>query len=125
MAALAAVARGEDRLSPRTPDADHPLDRRRGEVGPVRQHDHRGLDLRSERRQAAAERRTRAVLPLRTADDARVGLDLVRADHDDHLPDGGAPHPFQDLREEESLLRRSEPRRRPGGQDDRRDRGFS
>jgi len=81
VAALAAVARGDDRLAVLPPRRDYALDRLGRKVGTVREDDHRGLSI--QRGQAAAERGARASLTLRAADDARVGLDVIRAE-DDH-----------------------------------------
>jgi len=53
MAALAAVARGDDRLAPLVPRRDHALDRLGREVGTVGEHDHGGFGV--ERGEAAAE----------------------------------------------------------------------
>jgi hypothetical protein len=119
VAALAAVARGDDRLAPLAPGREHALDRRGCEAGPVGEHDHGGL--RVERGQAAAERGSRSSLPFRTADDARVRLDVVRAQDDHDLVDGGAPEPLEDLWQEEALLGRAEPRGRARSEDDAAD----
>ena len=119
MAALAAVARGDDRLAALTPRGDHALDRLRREVGAVREHDDGGLGV--ERGQATAERRPRPSLPVGTADDARVGVDLVRPEDDDDLVYGGAAESLQNLRKEEPLLRRAEPGSRARREDDARD----
>ena len=116
MAALAAVARGDDRLALLAPRRDHALDRLGREVGPVGEHDHGGL--RVERGQAAAKGGARASLPVRAADDARVGLDVVRAEDDHDLGYGGTPEPLQDLGQEELLLRRAEAACRACSQDD-------
>ena len=115
MAALAAVARRDDGVAARAPLANHPLDSLWREVRPVREDDDSGLRFRRQRREAAAQRRAGPLRPFGTADDARVGLDVVRAEHDHDVVDGGAMHPLEHLREEEPLLRRAEARRRPGG----------
>lgn len=119
MAALAAVARGDDRLVSLAPGRDHALDRRGREVGPVGEHDDGGLGV--EGGQAAAERGPGAPLPVGAGDDSRVGLDLVRAEDDHDVLDGGAPEPLEDLRQEEALLRRAEPRGGARCEDDGRD----
>src|SRR5438046_116163 len=106
MAALAAVARSDDRLSPLAPGADDALDRRWGEVGAVREHDHGCFDVRAERLETATQRRARTALPVRAAHDASVGLDLVRAEHDDDLLDRRAAKPVEHLGHEQTLLRR-------------------
>ena len=119
MAALAAVARGDDRLALVAPRRDHALDRLGREVGPVGEHDHGGLCV--QRGQAAAEGGSGAALPLGAADDARVGLDVVRAEDDDDVLDGGVPEPLEDLRKQETLLRRAEAGGGACGEDDGRD----
>ena len=53
-------------------------------------------------------------------DDARVGLDVVRARHDDDVFDGATCERCEDRGEEKALLRRAEPRRLAGREDDRR-----
>ena len=116
MTARAAVARGDDPLALLAPRRDHALDRLRREVGPVGEHDHGGLGV--ERGQAAAEGGSGASLPVGAADDARVGLDVVRAEDDDDVLDGGAPEPLQDLGQEELLLRRAEAACRACSEDD-------
>ena len=119
MAALTAVARGDDRLAPLAPGREHALDRRGCEAGPVGEHDHGGL--RVERGQAAAERGSRASLPFGAVDDARVGLDVVRAEDDDDLLDRGATEAVEDPWQEKALLRRAEARCRPRSEDDTAD----
>jgi len=119
VAALAAVARGDDRLSVLAPRGDHALDRLGREVGAVREHDDGGLGV--ERGHAATERRPRPSLPVGTADDARVGVDVVGAEDDDDLVYGGAAESLQNLRKEEPLLRRAEPGSRARREDDARD----
>ena len=89
MAALAAVARGHDRLASLAPGSDHALDRFGRKVRAVREHDHRGLGV--ERGQAAAEGGSRPALPVRAKDDACVRLHLVGADDDDHVVDRRPP----------------------------------
>jgi hypothetical protein len=116
VAALAAVARGDDRLALLAPCGDHALDRLGGEIGPVGEHDDGGLGV--QRGEAAAERGSRASLPLGAVDDVRVGLDAVRAEDDDDLVDRGAPKPLQDLREKETLLRGTEAGRGARGEND-------
>jgi hypothetical protein len=119
VAALAAVARGDDRLAPLAPGCDHALDRLGREVRPVGEHDHRGLSV--ERGQAAAEGGSGASLPVGAADDVRVGLHFVGThDHDDFLY-RGLPDPLQDLREEDPLFRGAETSGGSGGEDDARD----
>ena len=116
MAALAAVARGDDGLAPFPPGRDHALDRLRGEIGPVGEHDHGCLRIQS--RKAAAEGRARASLPLGAVDDARVGLDVVGADDDDNLVYRGTPEALQHLREKETLLGGAESSCGSGCEDD-------
>src|SRR5688572_30912918 len=112
MAADAAVARRDERIAALAPRREHTLDRRRGEVGAVREHDHGRLDAVVERGETAAERRARPALPVRAVDRA---LERVRSRDDDDLID--SRQPLEDGGEEEALLRRAEPRRRPGGED--------
>ena len=121
MAALAAVARCQHRISVLAPGADHALDGLRSEIGPVGQDDDRRLGVRSQRLEAAAERGAGAALPLGTADDARIGVDVVRAEHDDDVVHGAPTHPLEHVGEEKPLLGGTEARRRPGGEDDRPD----
>ena len=77
MPALAAVARGDDRLAVLAPRADHALDRLRRKIRPVGQDDDRGLCI--ECLEATAKRCSRASFPICAADDPRVGLDVVGA----------------------------------------------
>jgi hypothetical protein len=119
VAALAAVARGDDRLAALAPGRDHALDRLGREVWPVGEQDYRGLGV--DCGQAAAEGGSGASLPVGAADDVRVGLDLVCAEDDDHLLDRGAAKPLQDLWKKETLLGRAEARRGSGREDDARD----
>ena len=119
MAALAAVTRGDDRLAVLAPRADHALDGLGREVRAVGEDYH--CRLRVERGQAASKRCSRASLPVGAADDARVGLDVVRAQDDDHLVHGAAPYPLEHLGQEQPLLRRAEARRRARGKNDRGD----
>ena len=121
VAALAAVARGDDGLAARAPLADHALDGLRREVRPIREDDDGGLRLGRQRGEAAAKRAARPLGPVGAADDARLGLDLVRAEHDDDVVDGGLMHPAQYFRQEHALLGRAEARRRSGRKDDSRD----
>ena len=121
MAPLAPVARRHDRLSLLAPGFDHAVDRLRSEVGPVGQDDDRCLGVRSQRLEPAAERGARAAIPLGTADDARIGFDVVRAEHDDDVVHRAPAHLHEHLGEEKPLLRGTEARRRPGGEDDRPD----
>jgi hypothetical protein len=88
VAALAAVARDDDRLVPLAPGRDHALDRLGREVRAVGEHDHGGLGV--ERGEAAAERGSRPSLPLGAVDDACIGLDVVGAEDDHDLVDGSA-----------------------------------
>ena len=115
MAALAAVARRDDRLAACAPLADHTLDCFRREVGAICKDDDRGCRVGRKRGEAAPERGSGALLPLGAVDDLRVRLDVVRAEDDEDVVDGCAPHPREHLREEHALLRRAEARRRAGG----------
>jgi hypothetical protein len=95
VAALAAVARDDDRLAPLAPRSDHALDRLGREVRAVGEHDDGGLDV--EGGQTAAERGSRPLLPLRAAHDARVGLDVVGAQDDHDLVDRSASEASEDV----------------------------
>ena len=113
MAAVAAVARGDDRRAALAPGCDDAVDRRRGELRPVGEHDHRRLDLRAERGEPAAERGARPALPVRAGDGA---FELVRTRDDHDLID--AAESLEHGGEEQALLRRAEPRRGAGREDD-------
>jgi len=52
-------------------------------------------------------------------DDTSVRLDLVRARDDHDVFDDAPPERGEDVRQEESLLRRAEARRLAGGEHDR------
>ena len=117
MAALAAVARGDDRLSRLAPGGDDALDCLRREVGAVGEHDHRGVGVQPG--QATAQGGPGASFPVGAPDDPRVGLDVVGAQDDDDLVHRRPPEPLQDLRQEQPLLRRAEARRRAGREDNR------
>jgi hypothetical protein len=88
MAAVAGVARGDDRCAAASPGGDDTFDRGRVELGPVREHDHGGLHLWLERGQPAAERGTWPALPVRTGNGV---LELVRTGDDDDLIDASQP----------------------------------
>jgi len=119
VAALAAVARCDDRLVALAPGADHALDGLGREVGPVREHDHRGLCL--QRGEAAAEGGSGAAFPVGAADHARVGLDLVCAEDHDDLVHRSTPQPFQDGGQQDALLGEAEACRGSSRQDDSAD----
>jgi hypothetical protein len=116
VAALAAVARGDDRLAPLAPRRDHALDRLGREVRPVGEHDEGSLGV--QRGETAAQGGSGAPLPVGAADDARVGLDVVGAEDDDGLLDGGASEPIQDLGQKQALFRRAESACRARREDD-------
>ena len=70
-------------------------------------------------REPAAKRRAGALLPFGAPNRAGVRLDLVRAQHDDDLVDrAGGADALEHLAQEESLLRRAEPRRGARGEHD-------
>ena len=69
VAAVAAVRRGHDLRAALAPDLEHAVDRGRGQVRAVGEHDDRGLDVVSEALQAAAERGAGAALPVGAVDD--------------------------------------------------------
>jgi hypothetical protein len=115
----AAVGRRQDGRAVSTPGLDDAVDRRRAQVGSVRQDDHRRLDHLVERAQAAAKRRARAGRPFRAVNRAPGGVDRVRAENDDDVVDrGGRLDPFEHAGEQDPLLRRPEPARLPRGQHD-------
>ncbi len=113
---MPAVARGDDRRAALSPGGDDAFDRGRVELGPVCEHDDRGLHVRVERGQPAPERGAGPALPVRAGDGA---LELVRTRDDDDLIDSGEP--LEHGGKEQALLRRAEPRRGTGREDDRRD----
>ena len=123
VAADAAVARRDDRLSPLARRGDDPIDRCRRELRAVDEHDDRRLDIRSERSQTAPERCARPELPVRAANDALARGDLVRAENDHDLVDAARAHALEDGLEQEALLRRAEARRGSGCKDDGGDQG--
>src|SRR5581483_2460254 len=103
---------------------EDPFDGARIEVGPVGEDDERGLDVVSERAEAAAQRRAGSAGPVRTADDRDVEAELVERVctlDDDHFLDRRLREAFENRREEDELLRRSEARRRAGREHDRCD----
>ena len=121
MATLAAVGGCDDRAALGPPGRDHALDRLRVEVGPVREHDDRRLDIVAELLEAARERRARAALPAGARDDAGRRLERVRSgDHHD-VVDGALLQPLEHLGQQQALLRRAEARRLTGGEHDRGD----
>ena len=102
----AAVGRRNTFLDTCAPYVDDAVDGSRIEIGPVAEDDHRSFDVVGERGQAAAKRRPRAALPIRTVDGSRPRLDLVRAENDDDLADlrTGA-HALEHRLEQDGLLR--------------------
>jgi len=117
MAAYAAVGRGQHVASAFSPRFGDAVERFGREVGAVGQDDRRGGDLGAERGEPAAKRGAGAPLPVGAPDCARVGLDVVRAEHDDDLAErAGATDAREHFVEEELLLRRAEPRRGSGGE---------
>ena len=83
------------------------------ELGPICEHDDRGLHLRAERGQPATERGAGPALPVRTGHGA---LELVRTGDDHDLID--AAEPLQHGGEEQVLLRRTEAGCGTGREDD-------
>ena len=112
------VGGGDDVSALAPPRLDHPVDCTRVEVGPVGEYDDRRLGFRGQRGKPAAQRRSRALLPLGTANAVRV--ELVRPGHDDDPVDHGRPHGVEHTRQELHLLRwgRAVAGRRPGGEHD-------
>jgi hypothetical protein len=104
------------------PVGDDAVDRARVELGTVREHDDRRLDLGRELGEPAAERRAGTALPFPTANGARVGVDVVRSEDDDDVVDGARlAHTPQHLGQQQPLLRRAESRGRSRGEHDRYD----
>ena len=93
-------------------------------VGAVGEDDDDGRHVGAERREAAAERRARAVRPLGAPDQSCPGglVELVRSLHDHDLVDRRLAEPLEDAGEQDALLRAAEARRLAGGEDDRGDR---
>ena len=114
---LAVVARGDEpapALPPRSHDA---VDGCGGEVGPVGEDDDSRLHVGSERTERATQRGARPQLPVRAGNDAyALGLERVGARRDHDVVHGRLPQPLEHCRQEQPLLRRPEPRRRPGGE---------
>ena len=98
-------------MSPAT--LDHALHGGGRELRAVGEHDNRGLDVRVERGQPTPEGGAGAAFPVRARDGA---LELVRPRDDDDFLDPAEP--FEDCGEEQALLRRAEPRRGSGCEDD-------
>ena len=113
MPAVAAVARRDDRRRAPAPLVDDAVDRRRSERRPVREHDDRRLDLGRERGEAAAQRRAGPSLPVEAVDRA---FERVRTRDDDDLVE--PLYVLEHGGQEQSLLRRAEPRRCTGSEDD-------
>ena len=130
MPAGARVGRRDDSsLLSRQPSSTRATAARR-ELGPVREHDHRSVDVVRERVEPASERGPRPASPPIACDEAARNalrqfvsreLELVRALDDDDLVDRSLAQPLEHLREEESLLGRAEARRLARGEDDRGD----
>ena len=121
MPTVAAVARCHDLGPGLAPGGDHAVDRSGREAWPVCEDDDGGADLRSERFEAAAKRRAGPALPVVALDDASVRLECVRAgDHDD-LVDAARANALEHERQEQALLRCTEPACGAGRQHDSRD----
>ena len=113
MSPVAAVARRDDRRRAPAPLVDDPIDRGGRERRPVREHDDRRVDLRRERRETAAQRRAGSKLPVGAVDRS---LERVRPRDDDDLIE--PLHVLEHGGKEQPLLRRAEPRRCAGSEDD-------
>ena len=122
MAAPAVVGRS-DHAACMPPLLEDALDRLRSESRPVREDDDRRLDLRPERGEPAAQRRSWPSLPVGAGDDPRVvgDLECVRALDDDDLVDRRLAQALEHARKEDALLGASEPGRLAGREDDRGD----
>src|SRR3954451_7117145 len=119
MEADAAIGRADPVAGAVAPGRDDAVDRARVDSRPVPEDDDGSLDVAVEGLEAAAQRRSRSALPVRTADRPRARLHLVRAEDHDHLADLGAlVHAADDRLEQHRLLRRSVACRRSGSQDD-------
>jgi hypothetical protein len=116
VAAVAAVAGGDERGAGLPPGGDDTFDRGRVEVRPVCEHDHRGFHVRAERSQPAPERGTGAALPVRARDGA---FELVGTGDDNDLIDSAEPLEYSG--KEQALLRRAESCCGTGREDDRPD----
>ena len=119
MPAVAAVRRRHDLRTALAPDVEHAVDRGRRQVRAVGEHDDGGLDVVAEGSQAAPERRSAAALPLGAANDPCGRLDIVRAEHDDHVFGRARAHSFENRLEQSALLDVSEAPRRSGREHDR------
>jgi ketosteroid isomerase-like protein len=118
VAARVGVAGGYDVSAAVTPGGDHAVDGIGIEVRAVREDHDCGLHLGRKCAKAAAERSAHAALPLGTAHEARVRLQLVGALDDDDLLDGARADSLQYMRQHQTLLRRPEAARLAGGEDD-------
>jgi hypothetical protein len=116
VAAVAAVARGDERRACLPPPLDHALHGGGRELRAVCEHDDSGFHVWAERGQPTPERGAGAALPVRARDGT---LELVRPRDDDDVFD--STESFENCGEEQALLRRAEPRRGSGREDDRRD----
>ena len=120
MAAIAVVGGRDDLRAAFAPDLDDAIDRRRRQVGPVREDDDRRRDVSAEGPEPAAQRRPAAALPLGAGHRRRVDVELVRARDDDRVGHRASPHAVDDGLCEDALLRSAEARRRSSRQDDDR-----
>ena len=113
MAARAVVGGSDDRFVA----SEHAFDRPGVESRPVGEHDHRAVDVRAERAEAAAERRARADLPVVALNDPCAGrLELVCAFDDDDLRDARPPQRVEDRRQQFALLDPAVARRGASGE---------
>ncbi len=94
----AAVARGYHRRAVGAPDLDDPIDRGPGKVRPVREDDDRRFGLGRQRVEAGTQRYTGSSLPVARENSARVGLHVIRAEHDDHVVYTARSNPLEDAR---------------------------
>ena len=113
------VGRGDDLAETAAPGSEHALDGLGSEIGPIGEDDDRGLGLRTERGQTAAERSAGTQLPIGTVDDAYfASVEVVRAGDDHDLVHGTPAKPLEDAGKQEALLGAAEARRRSGRKDD-------
>ena len=102
---LSGVRRRDYRLVRVVPAVDDGVDRPRVEIGSVGE-DHDGRPhISAERTEAAAKGGAGAALPFGAVNGPRVGLDGVRAEHDDDVVHGARANPLEHGAEQDPLLR--------------------
>ena len=106
------------RLSPRR---YHAVDRPRVELRPVAEHDHRGVHVVPERVETAAKRRAGPALPPGAVNDSGIRFHSVGPEYDHEVVDRTCAYAVEHSRQQHALLRRAEPCRGAGREDDRGD----